>query len=227
MHILFACANIRFNGQSMGNIGIFVGALVAVYLVPGPDMVLILQTSSTQGRMQGLATVVGLGIARGTHVALAAVGLATLLKTAPGAFELVRLMGTAYLVWLGVKIARQKSQVPGSATGAQPVTSQTYRVAVWRGLLTNITNPKALIFCSVLLPQFIDADRGSIASQFFLLGVVLVGIGLLFDVLYVLAGAMLGRWIDRNPLVQTVQRWLFASLLIGFGVRLALSGRPQ
>lgn len=211
----------------MENISIFIGALVVVYLVPGPDMVLILQTSSTQGRIQALATVLGLGLARAAHVALAALGLATLLKTAPWSFELVRWAGMVYLTWLGIKMLKYNSQSSNDALGSPRIPTRTYRAAMRRGLLVNITNPKALIFCSVLLPQFVNADGGSAMGQFFLLGVVLVTVGLLFDVVYVFAGAMLGRCVNRNPWVQRVQNWLFASLLISFGVRLALTDRSQ
>ncbi|MEM4988031.1 LysE family translocator [Collimonas sp. H4R21] len=210
----------------MANLGMFIGALVAVYLVPGPDMVLVLQTSSAQGRWHALATAAGLGLARAAHVTLAAVGLATLLRTVPWAFEVVRMVGVAYLVWLGIKLVRASSLVPETSAATSAVSAQAYRTAAWRGLLTNITNPKALLFCSVLLPQFVHADAGNVAGQFLLLGVLLVAIGLLFDVLYATAGAALGYWIERRPVVQTVQRWTFAVLLIGFGARLAVAGQP-
>jgi threonine/homoserine/homoserine lactone efflux protein len=210
----------------MANFGMFIGALIAVYLVPGPDMVLVLQTSSTQGRRHALATAVGLGLARAAHVTLAAVGLATLLKTVPWAFEVVRMVGVAYLVWLGIKLVRAPSLVPEISAATPAASAKVYRTAAWRGLMTNITNPKALLFCSVLLPQFVHANAGNVARQFLLLGVVLVAIGLLFDVLYAMAGAALGYWIERHPVVQTVQRWTFAALLIGFGARLAVAGRP-
>lgn len=211
----------------MENIGMFIGALFAVYLLPGPDMVLVLQTSSTLGRRYALANAIGLGLARAAHVTLAAVGLATLLKTVPWAFEVVRMVGVAYLVWLGIKLARVSSLAPEISTATPAFSAKAYRTATWQGLLTNITNPKALVFCSVLLPQFVHANAGNVAGQFLLLGLMLVAMGLLFDVLYAVAGAALGYWIERHPLVQTVQRWTFAGLLIGFGARLALAGRPQ
>jgi threonine/homoserine/homoserine lactone efflux protein len=211
----------------MANLGMFIGALVAVYLVPGPDMVLVLQTSGTQGRRHALATAVGLGLARAVHVTLAAVGLATLLRTVPWAFEVVRMVGVAYLVWLGIKLARASSLAPEISAATPAVSAKAYRTAAWRGLLTNITNPKALLFCSVLLPQFVHADAGNVGGQFLLLGVVLVAIGLLFDVLYAMAGVALGYWIEGHPVVQTVQRWTFAAMLIGFGARLAVVGRPE
>ncbi|WP_153772766.1 LysE family translocator [Pseudomonas sp. MNR3A] len=211
----------------MANLELFIGALVAVCLVPGADMVLVLHTSSTQGRAYAVATAVGLAIARAVHVTLAALGLAVLLKTVGWAFELVRVVGVVYLIWLGLRIARAPSLVPDLNDAHMPVARRAYGTAVWRGLLTNISNPKALLFCSVLLPQFIDASVGEVGGQFLLLGVVLVIVGLLFDLFYAMIGAALGYWMARNPKVEVVQRWTFASLLIGFGLRLALIGRPQ
>jgi threonine/homoserine/homoserine lactone efflux protein len=95
-----------------------------------------------------------------------------------------------------------------------------WREAIQRGLLTNLLNPKALLFCSVLLPQFINPDAGPVLAQFAVLGVTLVSVGLLFDSAYALAGAALGRWLQRSPSAQRLQQWLFGSLLIGFAVRL-------
>lgn len=210
----------------MANLGVFIGALVAVYLVPGPDMVLVLQTASTQGRRKALATAIGLGLARAAHVTLAAVGLAALLKTVPWAFEVVRIIGVVYLVWLGLKLARASSLAPDMDPAGAGSTSTAYRAAMWRGLLTNITNPKALLFCSVLLPQFVDAGAGHVGAQFLLLGIVLVALGLAFDILYALAGGAMRQWMQRRPFAETLQRWTFAAMLIGFGARLALVARP-
>jgi threonine/homoserine/homoserine lactone efflux protein len=211
----------------MAELWMFVGALVAVYLVPGPDMVLVLQTSSSQGRGHALATALGLAAARAMHVALAALGLAALLKTVPWAFDAVRVIGAAYLVWLGVRMARATPwAVPiGASPPADPAGAR--RAAIWRGVLTNGTNPKALLFCSVLLPQFVHADHGNVAGQFLLLGAILVALGFVFDAWYAMAGAALGYWMARHPVLARIQRWAFATLLVGFGIRLVLAERPH
>ena len=105
-----------------------------------------------------------------------------------------------------------------TAHGATP--AHAWRAAFQRGLLTNLFNPKALLFCSVLLPQFINPQASPVAAQFAVLGVILVAVGFAFDCCYALAGARIGQWLARNRSAQRVQQWLFGSLLIGFAVRL-------
>ncbi|MGX9381916.1 LysE family translocator [Pseudomonas sp. JQ36] len=203
----------------MASIWMFFLALAVVFLLPGPDMILLLQTGARQGRGAALATAVGLAIARGCHVALAALGLAALFKAAPWTFDLVRLAGAAYLLWIGIQCLRS-SLLPNLDTTAVTDTQGQWREAIRRGLLTNLLNPKALLFCSVLLPQFIVNDGAAVLTQFATLGVLLVAVGLLFDSAYALTGAALGRWLQHSPTAQRVQQWLFGSLLIGFAVRL-------
>jgi threonine/homoserine/homoserine lactone efflux protein len=203
----------------MQGLWLFFMALAVVYLLPGPDMILLLQTGARQGKGAALATAVGLGIARGCHVALAALGLAALFKAAPWTFDVVRLAGAAYLLWIGIQCLRT-TLLPSLGSPDTIGEKPRWGGAIQRGLLTNLLNPKALLFCSVLLPQFINPQAGPVLGQFATLGVVLVGVGLLFDSAYALVGAALGRWLQRSPSAQRLQQWLFGSLLIGFAVRL-------
>lgn len=210
----------------MADVWMFVGALAVAYLIPGPDMVLILHTGALQGRSQALAVAIGLALARATHVFLAAVGLAALLRTAPWAFEVVRVAGAAYLIWLGLGVLRSRSLQPEGPRPSSNESGRSMSQAAVRGFLTNLLNPKALLFCSVLLPQFVRSENGSMPGQFAMLGAILVATGLAFDLLYAGTGATLSRWAVRHPLNQALQRWVFAALLVGFGLRLALSQRP-
>lgn len=211
----------------MTDLWIFVGALTVAYLVPGPDMILLLETGTRYGRNRALATVVGLGLARAAHVTLAVLGLAALLRSAAWAFEIVRFVGVAYLIWIGISIFLSSSLAHEARLSPGNGRSRSYGDAILRGLLTNISNPKALLFCSVLLPQFIRPELGNVGEQFLLLGTILVGTGVAFDCLFAYAGTTLGRFLARHRIAATMQRWVFTSLLIGFAVRLAVSQRPQ
>ncbi len=205
---------------SLSEMWIFAGALAAAFLVPGPDMILLLQTGASQGRAHALAAASGLAVARGCHVALAGMGLAALLHTAPVVFQIVRIVSAIYLIWLGIGILRSPLRLPDGS--ASPVHKRSsYLAAARKGLLTNLLNPKALLFCSVLLPQFIHPENGSIAGQFALMGAIMTTVGLCFDGIYACTGSSLGTLFKRYPAIQTVQRVGFGALLIGFGAKLA------
>ena len=160
----------------MPNLWIFISALVVVYLLPGADMILLLQTGATEGRAHAIATALGLAAARVIHVALAAFGLATLLRASPVAFDVMRYAGMAYLVWMGIGILRSWRHAPQTLEAQVSGHPSGYSRSTKRGFVTNVANPKALLFCSVLLPQFV-APASSTAGQFLLLGAILVAVG--------------------------------------------------
>ncbi|RQH01156.1 LysE family translocator [Paraburkholderia dinghuensis] len=198
----------------------FIIALIIVCALPGADMALVMQTSMSRGAKSGFAAACGLGVSRATHVTLSACGLAALLHNAPWLYEVVRYAGAVYLTWVAVQIFRAPVfALPESAVA--PAT-RSRRADFVKGLLTNLLNPKALLFCSVLLPQFIRPQAGSVWLQVLQLGVVLVIVCALFDVIYVLGAARIAVWLRKHPLAQTVQKWAFSSALVGFAVRLSL-----
>jgi threonine/homoserine/homoserine lactone efflux protein len=196
-------------------------ALSMIFLMPGPDMILLLQTGAKQGRTAAMATALGLALARACHVTLTALGLATMFKALPWTFDIVKYAGAAYLLWIGLHMFKSRPQ-SSPAVLEKPVASSSMKVAFRRGLLTNLLNPKALLFSSILLPQFIEPSRSSVWEQFAVLGIILVITGLVFDSIFATASAWVGRWLNRSVLAQRIQQWLFGTLLIGFSVRLAL-----
>ncbi|PMS21700.1 LysE family translocator [Trinickia dabaoshanensis] len=202
----------------------FVAALIVVYAIPGPDMALILQTSIARGPREGLTAACGLALSRATYVTLSACGVAALLKAAPWLYEVVRYGGALYLAYVAVQIFRSPlfALAPAGERAASAGEGAALRQTFLKGLLTNLLNPKALLFCSVLLPQFIRPATGPVALQVTELGVVLVIVGALFDTLYALGAARISTVLRKYPLAQTLQRWTFSAALIGFAVRLSL-----
>lgn len=200
---------------------VFIVALVIVYAVPGPDMALVMQTSIGRGVRSGFAAAGGLAVARATHVTLSACGVAALLKSAPWLYDVVRYGGATYLAWIAVQIFR--SPVFALPSGdAAPSGNYPLRAAFTKGLLTNLLNPKALLFCSVLLPQFIRPQEGAVFVQVTQLGVILLIVGACFDAVYAIGSARIAHWLRAHPVAQTVQRWTFSAALIGFALRLSL-----
>lgn len=210
-------------------LAVYIAALIVVYAVPGPDMALVLQTSIGHGVRRGFAAAGGLGLARATHVTLSACGVAALLRSAPWLYEVVRYGGAVYLAWVGIQIFRspvfalpESGTSGGTAGGAASAESRPLRAAFVKGLLTNLLNPKALLFCSVLLPQFVRPEAGPVALQMIELGLVLVAAGACFDAMYAIGAARIAGWMRTHPLAQTLQRWTFSAALIGFALRLSL-----
>ncbi|WP_206956848.1 LysE family translocator [Trinickia acidisoli] len=202
----------------------FIVALIVVYAIPGPDMALILQTSIARGTRKGLTAAGGLAVSRATHVTLSACGVAALLKAAPWLYEIVRYGGAAYLAYIAIQIFRSPvfALQPESAVTGPAHEGGELRQAFVKGLLTNLLNPKALLFCSVLLPQFIRPAAGPVALQVTELGVILLLVGALFDTLYAVGAARIATVLHKYPLAQTLQRWTFSAALIGFALRLSL-----
>ncbi|CAD6525285.1 Leucine efflux protein [Paraburkholderia kirstenboschensis] len=214
-------------------LAVYIAALLVVYAVPGPDMALILQTSIGRGVKSGFAAACGLGLARATHVTLSACGAAALLRNAPWLYDVVRYGGAVYLAWIGIQIFRSpmfalpEGGAPHDKANGSPDATATagmrqLRAAFVKGLLTNLLNPKALLFCSVLLPQFVRPEAGPVALQMVELGSVLLAVGLCFDLTYAVGAARIAGWMRAHPLAQTLQRWTFSAALIGFALRLSL-----
>lgn len=216
-------------------LAVYIAALLVVYAVPGPDMALILQTSIGRGVRSGFAAACGLGLARATHVTLSACGAAALLRNAPWLYDVVRYGGAVYLAWIGIQIfrspmfalpesgaARDEANRSTDATATATAGMRQLRAAFVKGLLTNLLNPKALLFCSVLLPQFVRPEAGPVALQMIELGSVLLAVGLCFDLTYAIGAARIAGWMRAHPLAQTLQRWTFSAALIGFALRLSL-----
>jgi threonine/homoserine/homoserine lactone efflux protein len=196
----------------------FLAALAIAYLMPGPDMLLVLQTGAAKGRLPAVNAAIGLAAARVVHVTLAGCGLGALFVSNPAAFQTARLIGAAYLLWLGFGILRGGPLA--AALGSGPAVAASALLSLRQGFLTNLLNPKALLFCSMLLPQFIPPGTGDVAAAFARLGMILVGVGAVFDGLFSLSGAWLGRWLQDHPKAALAQQWSFALLLMGFGARL-------
>ena len=199
---------------------LFIAALVTAYLLPGPDMALILSVSAFQGRRSGLMVAVGLALSRALHVSLAAIGLAALLKTHPLLFDIVRWIGASYLCWLAWKILRSTDTAPTNPIAAEEAGLRAMR----RGFLTNMLNPKALMFCALLLPQFVS-PTGALFEQYLMLGTILVGVGALFDVFYVLASSGISRRFSGSRSARKLAQRVFASVFALAAIRLAIGNR--
>lgn len=218
---------------------LYFAALVAVYLAPGPDMALVMATSASRGARAGLYTAGGIAVARFLHVLGSGLGLAALFAASPVLLAGVRGAGAAYLLWLAWKVLRPASATPALAGGsAGPSASEcsaqvqacSAQSEALRGLLTNVLNPKALLFCGLLLPQFANPEHGPLLPQFLILGVILVVVGLCFDAVYACMAGGLARRLragvqSGSPFavcLDRVRSWLMGSVFLAMAARLAV-----
>ncbi|MBF6130806.1 LysE family translocator [Nocardia brasiliensis] len=196
----------------------FVATTFVAMITPGPDMLFVLGCGMRGGPRAGLYATAGVATSEAIHVAVAAAGLAALLAAVPAAFTVVRILGAAYLIYLGVQAIRNRGSLP---TDEREV-GVSARKAYVSGLLTNLLNPKMVTFTIAFLPLFIDPSLGRIWLQFAILGAIMIVLEFLVDgAVGVLAGRI-GGWLRRRHAARRRIEVATGGIFIGLGVRLAV-----
>jgi threonine/homoserine/homoserine lactone efflux protein len=207
----------------LSTLALFTVAAVGLLLIPGPAVLYIVTRSVDQGRAAGLASVAGIHVGTLVHVAAAALGLSALLVSSAVAYDTVRWLGAAYLVWLGLRrlLARHQRDRPAGA-------SRPRRLGLGgvfgQGVVVNVLNPKTALFFFAFLPQFVDPAGGSVAFQVVVLGVAFVLLGLVSDGAYALLASTGAGWLRRRPGVARASRLVSGGILVTLGVTTALAG---
>jgi threonine/homoserine/homoserine lactone efflux protein len=201
---------------------VFAAACVALYLAPGPDMLYIASRSLGQGRRAGLLSCLGIATGLLVHMTGAALGLSTLLVLWPLAYTIVKWLGVAYLLYLGVRMFLERGEVRFDP--AAPVRDSAWRI-MRQGFFVNLMNPKIALFFLAFLPQFVDPTRGDFAAQMFFFGLLFNAGGFLWIVALALGFGGLGSWMAQRPQLWTWQRRITGGLLVGLALQLALSER--
>ena len=207
------------------NLALFVAASLAVIVAPGPDNIYVLTRGIAQGRKVALASAWGMCSGLLFHTTLAAVGLSAILARSAGALSLVKYIGAAYLVYLGIRALLSREEFSPSV---EKIFTVKLRNFFLQGLTMNLLNPKVAVFFMAFLPQFVSPSVGTAGSA----ALRLVALGLVFALLSVvifsaiaLFSGVVGDRLSRNPRFATALQWSTGFVLVGLGVRLALSGR--
>lgn len=202
----------------------FFAAAIALNLSPGPDLIFILSRTFANGKAVGIASSAGVCAGALVHVSAAALGLSAILVTSVTAFNIVKYIGAAYLVYLGIKNLR----CPG--TGLKLSVETTQHLSPWnafkQGMLVDILNPKVAIFFMAFLPQFIRPEIASVPIQLAGLGILVILIGFPIECIFVLLASRITRVLQSNVSISTWIERLFSSILIGLGIKLAFSEKP-
>jgi threonine/homoserine/homoserine lactone efflux protein len=198
-------------------------AIVAAGLMvlPGPSNVFILAHGIGHGHRAALDAVLGIAAASAIRVALTAAGLSAVLASSAIAFEFVRWMGVAYLIYLGVTAWRTRHQGPDApSTGPRP----SWRNSFGKGLLVGLGNPKMVLFFVAFFPQFIDPDQGSTVVQMLVLGAIFWVIGTVWDVGCALGSGAIGSLLRRRPRIHALQGRAEGTVYFGLAAWTALTG---
>ena len=200
---------------------VFIVASLALIATPGQDMILVMSRSVAQGALAGVATAGGISVGLVGHTILATLGLGAILRTSEWLFVALKLVGAAYLIYLGIGLLRtRQSRLPLGAQAARTVS----RLFV-DGAVSNLSNPKIAIFYFAFLPQFVSPSARQPTLTVFVLGLTFAGLTFFVKAPVGIFAGRLSAWLRSRPDVLT---WVFRSsgaILVGLGLRLAFERR--
>jgi threonine/homoserine/homoserine lactone efflux protein len=201
----------------------FLGASLALLLVPGPAVLYITARSANQGRLAGLVSVMAIETANFLQAVAATLGLSAILLSSALAFDLVKYLGAAYLIYLGIRklFAREEE------TWDEDVKRESLSRIYWQGLVINLLNPKTALFYFAFLPQFVDPAKGNITGQTLFLSALFVGMAIITDSLYALVASSLAERLRGNRHFRKGQRYFAGLVYVGLGITTALTGSKK
>jgi threonine/homoserine/homoserine lactone efflux protein len=201
---------------------VFLGASVALILVPGPAQALVTARTLAAGRYQGAFTAVGLNVGTLFHAAVAGLGLSAILATSAVAFSVVKYVGAAYLIYLGLRALRSKVafSLPASAG-----PDQSDLAALGQAVAAGILNPKVALFFLAFLPQFVDPSRGAVVVQFLILGASMALLDIAYELVLVYLVSRVRERYLRSPKLVAWQTRIAGVMLVALGLRLAAQER--
>jgi threonine/homoserine/homoserine lactone efflux protein len=202
---------------------LFVISGLLLNIAPGPDTFLIVSRSTAQGARAGMAAALGIGTGTFVHILAAAFGMSAILATSAAAFTVVKILGAAYLLYLGVTLLLAKKAVP--ANSSPRVAALPWRKIFLQGFLTNVLNPKVALFFLAFVPQFISAEAPSKPLAFVFLGTLFNFNGMLWATFLAVSAAAVSRRLKASAALAAWGNRLIGSLFIGLGIKLAFSDR--
>jgi threonine/homoserine/homoserine lactone efflux protein len=207
----------------MSQLIVFMTAALILLVIPGPAVLYIVARSIHQGRFAGLVSVLGIGTGALFHIAAAVLGISALIASSAIAFSVVKYLGAAYLVYLGLKNLLADDQ-PSDAIGINEAPIEPLSKVFYQGVVVNVLNPKTALFFAAFLPQFADSSRGSVSVQILVLGVIFVVMAITSDSVYALLAGTFGDWLKRNRQYARLQRYFSGGVYLTLGLATAISG---
>ncbi|MFC8867370.1 LysE family translocator [Streptomyces sp. NPDC057148] len=204
----------------------FAALSLLIVVVPGPSVLFVVGRALARGRRAALTTVAGNTLGSYVLVVAVALGVGSVVERSAVAFTVLKLAGAAYLVHLGVRAWRERRSLRAAFAG-DAGADEDRRRTFWEGFAVGVTNPKTIVFFTAVLPQFADRDRGGVAVQMLLLGLVFNAIALACDSVWGLLAATARDWFARSPRRLSAVGGAGGLAMIGLGVTVAVTGRKD
>ena len=198
---------------------LFILASGVLIITPGPAVLYIIARSVDQGRRAGLVSVCAIEVGNFMHVLAATLGLSALLLSSALAFTIVKYLGAAYLVYLGLRKLLSSDTIHLSGNSRPQSLRRTFS----QGVVVATLNPKTALFFVAFLPQFVDPSKGAVAAQMLFLGCIFVMLAVISDSMYALLAGTVGQWLKSSRSVLSAQRYVIGTLYIALGVTAALA----
>jgi threonine/homoserine/homoserine lactone efflux protein len=202
-------------------------AAFVIIVIPGPSVLFVIGRALSYGRGVALLSVLGNSLGLLTVMVLVAVGLGAVVAESLLVFTVIKLAGAAYMIWLGVQALRHRRAMHVAEPGAAPVPPMAGWLAVRQGFLVGVSNPKAFMMFAAVLPQFVDHSSGQVTTQMLLLGLLAFAIGMVSDGVWALLASRLREWFNSSPGRGRALGAVGGTSMIGLGVALAATGRPE
>jgi threonine/homoserine/homoserine lactone efflux protein len=208
-----------------GHLLAYLLTIVVLIVIPGPSVLFVVSRGVAHGRRAALATVLGNTAGLAVLVIVVALGLGSIVAESVAIFTAIKLAGAAYMVYLGIKMFRDRNELARmlDATAAPRGMQRMLR----EGFVVGVTNPKAVILLTAVLPQFVDQKAGNIQLQLAILGGISLLVGLCTDGSWAIASGTARMWIARSPRRLEFIGGTGGLVLIGLGLRLAVTGRKD
>jgi threonine/homoserine/homoserine lactone efflux protein len=207
-----------------GQLAAFTATSMALLVLPGPSVLFVVAQGVAYGRRAALATVAGNTAGLGVHVAAVSLGVGQVVRRSLALFTVMKLVGAAYIVVLGVRALRHRRELLARLAGSGAASP---RRLARDGFVVGVSNPKTTLFFLAVLPQFVRSSggHGHVTAQLLALGLVFMALAIVNDSLYGLAAGSVRRWLDSSPRRVAMVGGTSGLVMIGLGVRLALTGR--
>ena len=206
---------------SLSTLVAYVLVVLGFAFIPGPATLLTITRATSSGTRAGIATSAGIAAGDIVHTFMAVVGISAIVATSAALFTIVKYVGAAYLVYLGIRAIIEKTPANLAAGTLAISAGKAFRQAV----LTEVLNPKTALFFLAFLPQFVRPENGSVMLQLMILGVIFVVLGLFSTVIFAVSAGGVGKFLRRNPSVVKWQGKFVGGIYCALGVRLALQQR--